>query len=131
MMPLKDATGASEAVRTAGRKGSRAANHAIARPLECAAMQQGTQQTPPSGDHCVARVCGARTESTQTHGRRRRQTRRRVHRRVVLRVAVHYGMVSILSPGQGWYRSAKAQNSYTGRRTLAVVVNQIIEDSGR
>ena len=56
MMPLKDATGASEAVRTAGRKGSRAANHAIARPLECAAMQQGTQQTPPSGDHCVARV---------------------------------------------------------------------------
>ena len=127
MMPLKDATGASEAVRTAGQKGSRAANHAIARPLECAAMQQGTQQTPPSGDHCVARVCGARTESTQTHGRRRRQTRRRVHRRVVLRVAVHYGTVSILSPATRTH----VCTHQSGRRTLAVVVNQIIEDSGR
>jgi hypothetical protein len=95
MMPLKDATGASEAVRTAGRKGSRAANHAIARPLECAAMQKVSDSTPPSGDHCVARVGPVvrTTESTQTDGRRRRQTRRRVHRRVVLRVAVHYGTI--------------------------------------
>ena len=32
MMALKDATGLSDAESTAGRKGSRAANHASARP---------------------------------------------------------------------------------------------------